>query len=107
MKRFLSTLTLILFSISCIGGTNLATQKITELANGWNSSNLYISTDKQLTAENCSVDTRIVLEESHPQFDLLSSMLLSAIHAKSDVRLYVDGCGTNNFMRLISVKIKS
>jgi len=105
MKKIALILTM--FSVPCFAGTNLATQKITEIANGWSGSNLYINTDKQLTAENCSADPRIVLEESHPQYELLASMLISAIHAKSDVRLYVDGCGVNNFMKLMLVKIKN
>ena len=45
-----------------------------------------------------------MLASSHPQFDLLSSMLLSAFHAKSSVRFYVDGCA-GSYMNLVAVSI--
>jgi hypothetical protein len=106
MKKIVISM-LLLLPLSCLAGTYLESQKITGLANGWGSKNLYINTDKNLTAENCHLtDKRVVLAIGHDQFDLLASMLLSAIHAQSDVRLYVDGCGPNNFMKLISVKIE-
>ena len=104
MKKLL--LILLVIPMSSFSGTHLAEQKITDMANGWSGPNLYISTDRQLRAEGCGDDPRIVLEESHSQYELLASMLLSALHAQSDVRLYVDGCGVGNFMRLKSVKIK-
>ncbi|MCU7829559.1 MAG: hypothetical protein KZQ85_10875 [Candidatus Thiodiazotropha sp. (ex Myrtea sp. 'scaly one' KF741663)] len=91
---------------SVYAGTQLGEQKINSLANGWSGSHLYIATDKSLYAENCSVtDRRIILEDNHHQFNTLTSMLLSALHAKSNVLLYIDGCGVNNYMKLMSVKV--
>ena len=45
--------------------------------------------------------------DDHPQFELVSSLLLSALHAQSNVRLYVNGCGANNLMKITSVKIQT
>jgi hypothetical protein len=102
------TLILMMASLNANAGTPLNAQKIISLANGWNGVNLYIATDLSLTAEDCnSSDKRYVLESSHPQFELLSSMLLSALHAKSRVQLYVEGCGSSNLMKVMSVKIES
>ena len=105
MKNYILIFTLI-FATSVDAGTLLSAQKVTGLANGWGGTNLYITTDKNLEAESCSAtDKRVVLEDAHPQFDIITSILLSALHTKSDVRLYISGCGSNNFMKLMSVQI--
>ena len=96
--------------IACISfhanaGTYLAKQRVTEVANGWAETNLYITTDLPLSAEGCSeTDFRYVLKQSHAQYDLVASMLLSAMHSRAQVRFYVSGCA-GNLMLLKSVKV--
>ena len=102
-KLFLIVIAIISFQVSA--GTQLAKQRITEVANGWSETNLYITTDQPLTAEGCSeTDLRYVLQQGHAQYDLVSSMLLSALHSRAQVRLYVSGCA-GNLMVLKSIKI--
>ena len=106
MKRTIFLLGL--FATPCFAGTHLLPQKVIGLANGWNGSHFYVNTDQQLSTDECSdTDKRAVLEDDHPQFELVSSLLLSALHAQSNVRLYVNGCGANNLMKITSVKIQT
>jgi len=105
MKKLL--LVLFALSLNVNAATFLQKQKVVALANGWSSKHLYITTDNASVQEGCSeTDVRYILDSNHEQFDLLSSLLLSAFHSEADVRLYIVGCGPSNLMNIQSVKIE-
>ncbi|GLX80229.1 hypothetical protein tinsulaeT_35690 [Thalassotalea insulae] len=94
----------LIVSFSTFAGTKLASQTIVGVSMGWTGEGIYITTTEKLNAEGCSTGTAVMLTET-PLFEENLSVLLSAFHANSKVRLYVDGCAGQH-MKLKAVAIE-
>lgn len=90
------------FSFLAHAGTELPAQTIRLLGTGWDSEGIYISTDEGIQSQSCGSGGLIL--QDHILKDEIISILLSAYHANSKVKFYVDGCTGSN-MKIQAVKM--
>jgi len=104
MKNCILGIILLCISSIALAGTQLAPQTITSIGTGWGAEGVYVNTAEGLSAEGCAKNVARMLSD-HVWLKENLSVLLSAFHAQTKVRLYVDGCIGNN-MRLQAVSIQ-
>lgn len=103
MKKILLILSFML-STASYAGTSMPPQHITLVTTGWGGEGIYVITQEGLRAEGCAV-ARARMNLAHPMLKENLSILLSAFHTNSKVRLYVDGC-INSDLHLKAVAIE-
>ena len=109
MRNILGLIILISFSTFSIAGISLNPQTINVIEMGWSAEGVYVHTNERLvgsagTAEDCGGTTsRMPFDQ--PLFQENLSVLLSAFHAESKVRLYVDGClGSSMYLKAVRIE---
>ena len=104
MKNYLFGIIMFCIPSIALAGTQLAPQTITSISMGWGAEGVYISTAEGLSAEGCA-NNAARMPSDHALLKENLSVLLSAFHTETKVRLYVDGCIGNN-MHLQAVMIQ-
>ena len=97
------TLTAIISVPLTHAGTETGVVTIRQLSTGWEGSELYIWTNENLRVESCPSDG-FIMPTNHRLADEMMSMILSAYHAGSKARFYIDGC-MNGKMKVQAVKL--
>jgi hypothetical protein len=103
MKKLL-LITMLLACSSANAGTELNIQTIKKINMGWSGEGVYIFTNENFIAEGC-ISGVARMPNSHLLFRENLSILLSAFHTNSKVRLYVDGCiGQQMHLKAVSIQ---
>lgn len=107
-RRIFVGLALYVFCLEVLAGQIVADQELISVATGFSGNHVYVTTTDPVLVEGCREDdSRYVLPDDHPKFDVILSMLLSSLHAGAKVDIYVDGCGPSNYMKLQSLEVMS
>ncbi len=84
-------------------GTETGAVTIRQIATGWEGSELYVWTDQSIMVEGCTSDG-FIMPSNHRLADEMMSMMLSAFHAGTTTRFYIEGC-MHGRMKIQSVKV--
>lgn len=101
--KYVINLAILIAALSCKAGTETSELSLKTVATGWQGSDIFVWTKENVLVEDCSSSV-FIMSSSHPMKSEILSILLSAYHSESKVRLYVDGCTDGN-MNLQAIKL--
>jgi hypothetical protein len=93
MKKCCLLIALLMYGGACFANSSFATVGISTLIVHDSGDYIILGLSSPLvTNENCPNKNELVLKKSHPSFDQMYAAILSAFHANTEFKGWVDGC---------------
>ena len=103
MKKLLFVVLGVIFPVLSYAGEETGGIKIKTIATGWQGADIYVWPTQSVLVDGCT-SAFFRMSTTHPLKDEMLSLLLSAYHNDTTVKIYVDGC-ISGAMQLQAVKL--
>jgi hypothetical protein len=87
---------IVFYASNSHSGTQVLDKTIIDIAMGWGGEGVYVTVEESFSLPEGCTSERFIMPQNTPLFKENLSVLLSAFHTNTKIRLYVDGCRGNS-----------